>query len=262
MRGVVVALVDLDAAGEDLAAQPADVEPAGVAAGDALVHPAEEQVVDVDAAEAVLDAHHPVVGGRRPAGVLRRGVDLPHRDVPQPAATGHGAGECEGGEAGAVDQQPGALRRATRRLCEAHALQPHRGAVQDDGRGDAVGAGAELQRAAAARLQVVDRGLEGGRVVGGAVALGAVVPHMRAAVGEHGGAELRHGGAAGLVEGAVGLDQRREVGVAEGVGLGEFADSGVGHGGPFRAGRGAPGVGWGGAGRRTRATASGGRRPR
>ena len=147
-------------------------------------------------------------------------------------------------------EQPGALggRRA---FGEAGALEADRRAVDDDGGGDAVGARAEEQGAAAAGLQVVDRRLDGRRVVRGAVALGAVVAHMRAAVGEQGAAELRDGGAPGLDAAApVGLHQRREVRVGGEGGEGEFADPGVGHGGsvPERASRRQPR--WGSGSRR------------
>ena len=93
--------IDLDAAREDLPAEAPDVEPAGVAAEDAAVDAAQEQVVEVHAAEAVRHPEHPVVGGGRPGGVEGGGVDLLHGDVAHRGAAGEQAGEGDrGGRAG------------------------------------------------------------------------------------------------------------------------------------------------------------------
>ena len=71
----VEALVDLDAGAQHLAAQPADVEPAGIPRIDAAGDVAEEDVVEIDAAEAILHPEDEVVVDRRPGRVQRGGVD-------------------------------------------------------------------------------------------------------------------------------------------------------------------------------------------
>jgi hypothetical protein len=83
------------------------------------------------------------------------------------------------------------------------------------GRGDAVAPRAEPDDAAAPRRRGVDRRLDGGHIVGGAVADRAEVADVEHALGEDARGDLGEGRAACLRRRAAALHDGREIGGAE-----------------------------------------------
>lgn len=235
----VVGLVDLDARREDLAPYPPEVRAAGVPGIDPLVDAGEHHIVEVDAAEAIQHLEEIVVVGWRPGGSLRGPVRLAHRDVADRRAAGGDAGEGDGREGGRGHGQPCPVAGIAA-LGEARALQTDGVARDRDGRVQPIGARAEGHRAAG-RAERVDGGLDGRGVVGNAVADGAEVAHIHAAVGQHGPPELGEAGALGGGGGGH-LHEGREVAVRHGRCGRQLADSEVGHEAPSVGGEGWSGV--------------------
>ena len=224
----VGAAVDLDAADQRLPAQAPHLQPAGVVGVDAVADAGQEDVVELDPAQAIQHLEDRAIGRGRPAGG-DGGLHLLHAQVPHRAAAAGEAAEGEGDEALGVDLQPGALAAALA-FGIAHALQPDRRIGDGDGGGQAIGPRAQLQRPAALGLQVGDGGLDGRRVVGRAIAHRAVVAHMRAPIRQDGAAQLGHRRAAGFQRrAAAGLHKRRKVAVGRGDRGRQLADPCIRH---------------------------------